>query len=140
MPATQWPLQVLPLRNPLLRVTCACWPTPPQREAGTKQHEDSMHEELPASQKARRAISRSFGDTRESMKSIRTSAATESLLTPLGGTGILCEFWKPEISREMHSMIATVIVNNTLKRVSEYRCVLFFNCRTFSFVIFKSSN
>lgn len=45
MPATRWiTLQVLPLRNPLLRAACACWsttmpPTQPQRGAWTKQHE-----------------------------------------------------------------------------------------------------
>lgn len=90
MPATQWSLQVLPLQNPLLRSACACWPTltPPQREAGTKQHEDSMHEESPVSQRTWHTISRTFrGYARidDIPKSIRTSAATESLLTPVRG-------------------------------------------------------
>jgi len=60
-----------------------------------------------ASQRAKRAILRLFGDTRESTMYWNRYAhlsQTKSLLTPIEGTGIPCEFWTPEISQEMHSM------------------------------------
>lgn len=134
MPATQWLVQVLSLRNPLLLrrvrlLACdAMTPTPPQCGASTERHEDSTYVRGTVVSKSEMcAASRLHGDKpRES--TIRPEIDThicrrESIDASCRGT-VPCEFWKPEINRKIHSTTISIHVNIYCVRCAPQRASL----------------